>query len=117
MREAWRTFASPEQQIELANLPLGLKEFEARMSDASSFLNMVEAGNAGLIAKRKRLEVIAQLREQLLDELFNSNLSAVGYRLAPSESRGPVQIDPLFFEYPEIDWDGSFAKFNGKAYR
>jgi hypothetical protein len=117
LSDAWLHFATPQQQAQLANLPTGLQELESRKAEVSGFLKMLEASQAGWLAHQKRLEMIEQLKEQLLDELFNSNVSAFGYRLTPSESRGPVQIDPVFFEYPEIDWDGNSAEFNGKSYR
>lgn len=117
LSDAWRHFATPHEQAELANLPTGLQELESQMGGSSDWRTVIEASYAGLAARQKRLDLIERLKDQLLDELFNSNFLALGYRLTPSESRGPVQISPMFFEYPEIDWDANFAEFNGKTYR
>ena len=67
-------------------------------------------------ARVERTKFTNELQEELLDKLFNSDLLAFGYRQKLSESRGPVQIEPNFFEYPEIDWDGNTAEFNDRKY-
>ena len=117
LTEAWHEFAPPLLRDELANLPTGLQELEVQMNHASGISKIINAGLAGLNAKQKRSAKIGQLRENLLDELFNSKLIALGYRQAPSESRGPVQIAAIFFECATIEWDTNFAEFNGKTYR
>ena len=117
LNDAWREFGSAQAQKELANMPTGLDEMNNRLGTDPGVTKLFEAAQAGLTARAKRLAFIEQLKELLLDQLFNSILLAYGYRQKPSESRGPVQIDPIFFEYPEIDWDGNCAEFNDKRYR
>jgi hypothetical protein len=115
--EAWLKFASAQGQEELSKLPSGHEEMQNQLLKASGLLNLIYAASVGLNANTKLAAIISRLKEELLDNLFNSNLLAFGYRQAPSQSRGPVQIDPTFFEYPEIDWEGNSAEFDGKKYR
>lgn len=117
LNDAWREFASTRAQKEFANMPTGFDEMKNRLGTNPDIPKLFEAGQAFLTASAKRSKAIEQLKQLLLDELFNSNLLAVGYRQKPSESRGPVQIDPIFFEYPDIDWEGNCAEFNGKRFR
>ncbi len=63
-----------------------------------------------------RDRVIDQLKYNLLDALYNSDLLAFGYRSSPSKSSNPVKIDPIFFDNPKIVWDKNSAEFNGKSY-
>lgn len=113
---AWQHFARKDLLTKLAAMP----EFSDALkteAQASGIMDSIIKISRAHVASQARKLVIDEMREQLLDELFNSNFSAFGYRLTPSESRGPVQIDPVFFEYPEIDWEGNSAEFNGKSYR
>lgn len=116
LSDAWRHFASKELHSKLEAMP----EFsDALQKDVgpSDWLDSITKISKAYIGSNARKLIIDEARELLLDELFNSNLLAFGYRLTPSESRGPVQIDAVFFEYPEIDWDANSAEFNGKSYR
>lgn len=115
--EAWQKLASVQGQAELSKLPSGQEEMQKQLSKASGILDFVYAASVGLSASAERSAIISKLKDDLLDNLFNSTFLAFGYRQAPSKSRGPVQIDPTFFEYPEIDWEGNCAEFDGKKYR
>ena len=57
-----------------------------------------------------------ELRELLLDELFNDQLHAYGYRTAPSRSRAPVRIAPDLFECSEVDWKQNRMVARGCTY-
>ena len=60
--------------------------------------------------------VEGQLKELLLDELFNSQFVATAYREAPSTSAAPVVIDANDFDDANIDWHNSKIRVDGKTY-
>jgi hypothetical protein len=56
---------------------------------------------------RERRHLAEQLQESLLDRLFNGELHAYGYRIAPSRSGQPTRIAAELFEDPKLDWEES----------
>ena len=117
LSEAWLEFASTQARDDFKKMPTGLEELKKSLEKSSEIIGVIEAASDGLNARAKRSAFGQQLKEELLDKLFNSDLLAFGYRQTPSESRSPVQIGPIFFEYPVIDWEANSAEFNGKKYR
>jgi hypothetical protein len=69
-----------------------------------------------LNAGRERDDLILEMRDDLLDELFNANLAAVGYREKPSVSAAPVAIAAEFFDGADIQWGRDSANGIGKRY-
>lgn len=115
--EAWIAFASTQAREQLKILPTGIEKMQNQLEKSTEILDFLLAASAGYSARDERTKFTNELQEELLDKLFNSELLAFGYRQKPSESRGPVQIDPNFFECPDTDWEGNTAEFNDKKYR
>lgn len=64
----------------------------------------------------EKRQMEADLRERLLDELFNSNLIAVGFRVVPTTSRGPVSIASEHFYDAEAFWHQDALEAVGYRY-
>lgn len=116
LADAWYDFAPNDMQLSLDGMPNFSQKLETGQKPKGLLDVATIIGNA-CSASTARNKFINTMRENLLDDLFNSGFSALGYRHIPSKSRGPVKIDPIFFEYPNIDWDSNYAEFDGKAYR
>lgn len=115
LADAWHHFAPRKMQSSLEKMPNFVQKLDSKQKPKGTLETVVIIASA-YTASAERKQFIKTMQEHLLDELFNSNLLALGYRYMPSESRRPVQIDPVYFDYPDIDWDGNRAEFNGKAY-
>ena len=66
-----------------------------------------------LLQKRKMEE---SLKEELLDRLYNGDLTATAYREAPSTSASPVNLPADDFESAEADWENARLFINGKTF-
>ena len=119
LSEAWRKFADP---TELARLDKPL-EYSAAANTISDKMTVPERlvgaincfskiGDA-LLHKRKLEE---SLREELLDRLYNGDLTATAYREAPSTSASPVKLPADDFESAEADWENARLFINGKTF-
>lgn len=123
LSEAWRKFASAEMLRELDELPSGLdtlKETAAQHKPDDPRPTLFEAVELlvsnPLKSSVARATKIAELQELLLDELFNKNLVALGYRELPSTSAAPVEIASDFFDTPVIKWKQETVTAYGKRY-
>lgn len=113
--EAWKAFGNCKLAAQLSEMPGGLDTFnDAAASDPGA--RLAEASLLALRANHDRQNLILQMRETLLDDLFNSDLAAMGFRELPSTSSAPVKIEPDFFERPKINWDRNFAESIGKKF-
>jgi hypothetical protein len=115
LADAWHHFAPNDMQLTLEEMPNFAQKLKNEQKP-NGWLDVAAIMVNAQSASTTRNKFINTMRENLLDDLFNKNLSALGYRYMPSKSRGLVQIDPVYFDYPDIDWDGNRAEFNGKAY-
>jgi hypothetical protein len=115
LADAWLNFATPEMRAKFDGIEGPIETFThtAQSSPDSGFWNAVSAGFA---AKSGRDALIREMREHLLEELFNSEIIAIGFRLYPSKSPRPVAIDANFFEGSKINWSDSTAQWLGKVY-
>jgi hypothetical protein len=82
----------------------------------TSPLEMSKAISAALNSRREREALAEELRERLLDRLFNDELHAYGYRVAPSRSHHPTRIAPDLFDDPKLDWGDSHLTARGLTY-
>jgi hypothetical protein len=82
----------------------------------SSPLELLNALSAASKTGSDKLQLMSNLRELLLDRLFNDELHAYGYRIAPSRSRRPTRIAADLFDDPKIDWAESRLTARGLEY-
>ena len=115
LNRAWLEFAPPELRSEFDSSPellQSLDEIPRAVSERGIGTAMTEI--ARNYHRRMQLEI--DLKEHLLTELFNRQLLATGYRLAPSRSQAPVLIDPERFDYAEPDWQDEAFEAEGITY-
>ncbi|MGH6697037.1 hypothetical protein [Sphingopyxis sp.] len=112
---AWFEFAGPDAKRRNS-------EFSAlgAMSEQATNLR-TEADIPKLIVSGMQLwseyrQFQTQLQELLLDELFNDQLHAYGFRTAPTPSRAPVRIAADSFECPDVEWRRDRITVRGYAY-
>ncbi|MET3760697.1 hypothetical protein [Sphingomonas sp. UYEF23] len=119
MSEAWREFADPRESARL-DKP---SEYSAAANTISDEMTVPERlmgaincfskiGDA-LLQKRKLKE---SLKKELLDRLYNGDLTATAYREAPSTSASPVNLAADDFESAEADWENARLFINGKTF-
>lgn len=113
--QAWFQYAPRDQRDELNALP-GFHDALSASVPAGDLQQISQqllraVGNSQAIIE-KQLE----LREQLLDQLFASELMAIGYQTAPRPSGKLECINPDYFDAPEIDWRNSSLTTVGFKY-
>ena len=117
IRDAWLEFANSGDQaryFELASASrLKQRTSETKLETGSDVLKLAMAGLQDWTAQGQLRE---ELRESLLDELFNVHFAAYGYRIAPSRSREPVRIAPELFDNAELNWKTGSLSARGCAY-
>lgn len=114
LNSAWLEFASPQDRQRYSKFPT-FAEFSERMPAAGlkEFAAHALSGSRQLL---ERYELEADLREHLLELLFNDELQALAFRTAPSTSRSPVRIAPDIFETNDPDWPSESLKARGLEY-
>lgn len=105
LSRAWLEFAPPELRSEFENLP-GFAQSFAGTPKPKVPMEFVSAITNSLSNAHRRGQLEIDLKERLLTDLFNGQIVATGYRLAPSRSQAPVLIDPEKFEHDDPDWSG-----------
>ncbi len=121
--EAWYHFASDEDRDAMDSLPTFVEAATAKMLDTPPKPSvhplkvMADAFLAGNYKLQQRQEITERLQSDLLDALYDGDLVATGYRVAPSPSRSPVQIDPNLFDDAEADWKNSIVRGLGEEFR
>ncbi len=115
LNQAWLEFAdagAKRHHSELSALET-LNEQAANMRTGADISKLFISG-------MRRWSEYSQLRNEmqqlLLDELFNDQLQAYGYRIAPSRSRTPVRIAAELFECPKIEWTRNLMNSRGSTY-
>jgi hypothetical protein len=76
-------------------------------------INCLSKIGDALLQKRKLEE---SLKEELLDRIYNGDLTATAYREAPSTSASPVNLPADDFESAEADWENARLFINGKTF-
>lgn len=119
LSDAWRKFADP---TELARLdkPLEYSAAANTISDKRALpeglkgaISCISKIGDALVQKRNLEE---SLKDELLDRLFNADLTATAYREAPSTSASPVNLSANDFEFAEADWKNARLFINGKTF-
>ncbi len=115
--DAWLEFSDPDDKRRYWERPT-LETFNEQvaatnMQSGGDILKMVSTGiqqwsDNGQFQKK--------MQELLLDELFNGQLHAYGYRITPSRSRTPVRIAAELFECPKVDWKRNLIVSRGGTY-
>jgi hypothetical protein len=101
LSEAWLEFAPADARAQFENAPgfwdtLNESLKAPENQTASRALSSAVEAISGV---QKRNSLQAELQENLLEDLFNSELVAIAYRVRPTGSRGPVQIPKdVFFD-------------------
>jgi hypothetical protein len=113
---AWRLFAHPAKSGRLAKMPGGIETLAGCVEAPTALTDFFKAGLDALAATSRRGTLILEMRGELLDELSNANLSALGYRELPSVSSAPVAIASEFFDSAKVHWDRNEAEAFGKRY-
>ncbi|ROT93297.1 hypothetical protein EB810_14455 [Altererythrobacter sp. FM1] len=117
IKSAWLQFACIDDQTRYSELasPAKLKEraSNANFETVGDVLKLMSAGFGDWTAQSQFGD---ELRESLLDELFNDQLAAYGYRIAPSPSREPVRIVAELFDEAEPNWKSGELSARGRTY-
>lgn len=118
LRNAWRHFASDADQKLLDELPLAMDAMAQFASDntGGGIKALLDASALGVRAAKARLDAENRLREELLTDLFNEQLVAVGFRERPSLGSAPVTIDAEHFDLGIADWEQSKFEANGRVW-
>lgn len=115
--DAWLQFAPPSERERYYNLSQPLHELESRKDEfAKGGLSVFKAIGSAFKAHSEKTNFICELYSELLDNLYNKNLIAFGYRERPSTSSGPIHISEEIFFDPDIDWKGNRVTAHGKSY-
>lgn len=115
LSEAWIKFSSAEHADAYRRLEHPLEIF-SRHGVAESLPALGKAVQAGFDAARQRSDLISDMQEKLLEDLFNSELVALGIRQRPSKSHYPVTIEASFFDYADPNWEQSTLQWEGRLY-
>lgn len=113
---AWRLFAHTAKLERLETMPDGIETLAGSVEAAKAPMDFLKAGLDAINAKGKRDTLILEMQDDLLDELFTANLTALGYRERPSASSTPVAIAPEFFEDAKVEWERGGAEALGRRY-
>lgn len=115
LNEAWAEFAPEDLKARYAELPT----FSDALSQGFDSENPISAlsairGASEAFSEKRRIE--EELRNCLLEEIYNENLIATGYRELPSRSQSPVRIEADRFESEEPDWGSETFNIHGIRY-
>lgn len=115
--EAWLEFADPDAKRRYSERPT-LETFseQAAAANMQSLRDISQLVSAGFQQWSENGRVQEELRELLLDKLFEEQLHAYGYRIAPSRSRTPMRIAAELFESPTLDWKQGEMNARGGTY-
>lgn len=98
LSDAWLEFADPDAKRSYSQRPT-LETFNEQATNIESGGDMLKLVATGMRQWSDNDQFQKELQELLLDELFNDQLHAYGYRIAPSRSRTPVRIAAELFEW------------------
>ncbi len=114
LNDAWLEFASEDARVRFSELPTFVDAVGA--TDHKTLAEFAKGISAGLSAKLVREKAEAELRDTLLTDLFNDQLHAYAYRVAPTRSRLPVRIDAELFDLHDPDWQRESLSARGIEY-
>src|SRR5206468_2224266 len=100
---AWLEFASAAEASAFEQKAGFLATF-SKKADANPSIGFMAAAQAGLQAMHDRNNLVIQLRDRVLDRLFNSQLAALGIRQRPTKGHYPVKIDADDFKHGKVNW-------------
>lgn len=112
---AWETFASKALSSKLEQSQT-FTEAIGTNSILTDLLGLGKAITASLNTAQYKRNIEKEIKDYLLDQLFNDQLVATGNREAPSAGRVPVIIYPSKFEYDDPDWDHHTLTVHGYRY-
>jgi hypothetical protein len=114
LSDAWLEFASEDAKSKFSELPTFVDA--VRVTDHKDLGEFAKGISAGWNAKLARDKAEAELREALLTDLFNDQLHAYAYRVAPTRSRSPVRIAAELFDLHDPDWQRESLLARGIEY-
>ena len=117
LADAWLEFASEADKTRYAQS----KKIPASTvrPDASIIVNIANfLGDMSKIVvnNNHNNEIVADIKESLLERIYNNQLTALGYRIEPSVYRSPVRIDSEKFYNNDPDWDNETLDARGYRY-
>lgn len=115
LSDAWLRFAPRDLASEYERAP-GFFESLDLNSKPDSGWEILKSFSDGLSKSQYRTELEKAIKEHLLDELFNDELIATGYRELPSPGQSPVVINPARFENDDPDWFEGTLEAHGFRY-
>ena len=117
LNDAWLEFADPDAKRRYLKRPT-LETFneQAAVTNMQSGSDMLKMLSTGIRQWSDNGRFQKELQESLLDKLFNDELHAYGYRIAPSRSRAPVRISAELFEYSDVNWRRATMAARGCTY-
>ena len=116
---AWRVFADPAESARLDmefdhnSAKNSISGQKSRTAIAARVFDALFAIHAANVQMR---ELSDSLKEDLLERLFNGDLTATAYREQPSTSASPIELAPDDFEFADADWENARLFVNGKTY-
>ncbi len=114
LSDAWLEYASEDAKGRFSELPTFVDV--VRVADHKDLGEFAKGISAGWNAKLARDKAEAELREALLTDLFNDQLHAYAYRVAPTRSRSPVRIAADVFHMHDPDWQRESLSARGIEY-
>lgn len=118
LSEAWEYFGEPASKEEL-NIPSGIGAINHTWDGRrpTSFTEIMSGFHNGISSYQQKHKVICQMRECLLDKIFEGELAAIGKLSVPTFNHRPVRIAGDIFDDPVINWEASEIVSFGKQYR
>lgn len=119
LSEAWRRFADPSAIAQLDQFPGYLGSLNAKILAAGSTMSpmaLIAATHETTIEGSEHRQLEIELKEELLDRLFNGDFAVTAYRELPSTSASPILIAPDDIQFAEPDWEESRLSFHGKTF-
>jgi len=114
LNRAWLELASAEAKHRHAALPTFLQFTE--QSNPAEIASLPEFIGRWSREWSKRIVLEKELRDSLVDKLFNDQFQAFGYRISPSRSHAPVRIAPELFDGAKVDFERRLIRARGCDY-
>lgn len=112
---AWLKFAPTDRQLEFERTS-GFGRTLAEQPVTDSLQGLMAGLRTSFDSWQSRQKLITEMRDWLLDELFNNQFTALGIRKLPTKGYYPVVIDPDYFDDAEIDWEHSTVTWHQTLY-
>ncbi len=108
---AWEEYAPAEMREKLLTLnepvqPTEISSEKGFLENIGGVLREIQIAQG---RTQLRSELIEKIKDEVICDLYNEDLYAYGYPVAPSRARTPRKIDPNFWYDPKVDWDGCAA--------